>query len=138
MHHVLTELRQDPEYESFLYAPIGEDRRGVSVTVLSMLARLEMDPWGEASDLADLPQGAAGRRLETLMTRFGDVAMQGPERAKRIAGLLALLPRRTGSTNAPTRASPRTRLLPLQGAAWYWIALAALLVGWIAVLARTQ
>ena len=54
----LPQLGQDPKYEPFLYAPVGDDRRGATVTVLSMLARLGVDPWGEAAGLASLPEGA--------------------------------------------------------------------------------
>jgi hypothetical protein len=55
MAYAPTQLGQDPQFEPFLYAPLGEDRRGSSVTVLSMLARLGVDPWSEASELSRLP-----------------------------------------------------------------------------------
>jgi len=39
-----TQLGQDPQYAPFRSAPMGEDRRGTSVTVLSVFARLGVDP----------------------------------------------------------------------------------------------
>ena len=43
------------EFNDFLFAPIGEDRNGMSVSVLSGLARTDVDPWKEAASLAQLP-----------------------------------------------------------------------------------
>jgi hypothetical protein len=38
-----------PEFENFLFAPIGEDSNGMVLSVLSALARLDIDPWQEAA-----------------------------------------------------------------------------------------
>jgi hypothetical protein len=35
----------DPAFERFLYASVGEDWAGRTVSVLSVLARLNLDPW---------------------------------------------------------------------------------------------
>ena len=43
------------EFNDFLFAPIGEDGNGMLVSVLSGLARLDVDPWQEAAKLAQLP-----------------------------------------------------------------------------------
>jgi hypothetical protein len=45
------------EFNDFLFAPIGEDRNGMLVSVLSGLARSDVDPWQEATRLAELPWG---------------------------------------------------------------------------------
>ena len=42
------------DFDEFLYAPIGADASGNPVTLLSALARLDMDPWEEAANLARL------------------------------------------------------------------------------------
>jgi len=62
-----------PEFERFLYASVGEDRNGSIVTVLSTLARLNLDPWQEARELASLGREAAGARLSALLSRVRDV-----------------------------------------------------------------
>lgn len=40
MAYAPTQFGQDPQYQAFLYAPVGEDQRGISITVLPILARL--------------------------------------------------------------------------------------------------
>src|ERR1700692_127825 len=51
------------EFDNFLFAPIGEDRNGMLLSVLSALARLDVDPWQEAGVLAQLPGETAAQRL---------------------------------------------------------------------------
>ena len=52
-----------PEFENFLFAPIGADRNGMLLSVLSALARLDIDPWQEAAQLAGVAGETATRRL---------------------------------------------------------------------------
>jgi hypothetical protein len=47
------------EFNDFLFAPIGEDRNGMLVSVRSGLARSDVDPWQEAAKLAQLSGEAA-------------------------------------------------------------------------------
>jgi hypothetical protein len=131
-------LGQDPQYEPFLYAPVGEDLSGASVTVLSMLARLGVDPWGEASALSGLSEGAARQRLELLMGRFHDVSTDVQDRGNLVSGLLAVLPRRGGPARASSDGATARLSIPPQGSAFYWIVVAALFLGWIAILAQGQ
>jgi hypothetical protein len=69
----MDQMGQDPAYESFLYATLGEGMSGINVSVISMLARLEIDPWIEASSLAAMEDGEARKRLNTLIVQFKDV-----------------------------------------------------------------
>jgi hypothetical protein len=41
------------EFNDFLFAPIGEYRNGMLVSVLSGLTRSDVDPWQEAARLAE-------------------------------------------------------------------------------------
>jgi hypothetical protein len=50
-----------PEFDDFLYAPIGADGVEMPLSVLSALARLDVDPWTEAAELSELPKGAAAQ-----------------------------------------------------------------------------
>jgi hypothetical protein len=43
------------EFDDFLYAPIVEGGNGMVLSVLSALARVNVDPWDEAARLARLP-----------------------------------------------------------------------------------
>lgn len=138
MANAPTQLGQDPQFEPFLHAPLGEDRRGSSVTVLSMLARLGVDPWSEASELSRLPAAAARQRLEALMTRFHDVPTPDPDRSRIVSGLLALLPRRATTAISPQEGTSAKLALTPQGSPFYWIIAATLFVGWIAMLAQGQ
>jgi len=69
------------------------------VSVLSGLARLDVDPWQEAADLAQLPGETATQRLASLIgaLRDGDPSYLDP---RTIAmRLIALLPNRNGTKN---------------------------------------
>ncbi len=55
------------EFDEFLGAPIREDRNGTTLSVLSALARLDVDPWHEATSLARMPREAAAERLTALI-----------------------------------------------------------------------
>ena len=52
-----------PQFDDFLFARIDEDRDATPLSVLSILARLGVDPWAEAAKLAQLPRVSAAERL---------------------------------------------------------------------------
>ena len=68
-----------------------------------MLARLGVDPWREAEELAELPEEAARNRLEALTKRFSDVPSLPLDHRAIVARLIALLPHRA----SPRVATPR-------------------------------
>jgi hypothetical protein len=77
------------EFNNFLFAAAAETDGG-TVSVLSALARLDLDPWGEAAKLARLPKELAAHRLAGLIA---PCAATAPAQARRTAaGLVALLP----------------------------------------------
>ena len=59
-----------PEFDDFLYAPIGADGNEMPLTVLSALSRLDVDPWEEAAELSELPKDTATQRLALLIARL--------------------------------------------------------------------
>jgi hypothetical protein len=79
-----------PEFDEFLYAPIGAGRTGLSV--LSALARLNVDPWQEATSLALMPREAAVVRLTALIDALPNEGTIGIPTTI-AADLVALLPR---------------------------------------------
>lgn len=99
MARARTPFFQDPQFDKFLQSEVGDDRNGVSVSVLSMLARLGVDPWREASELASMPEASARRRLDVLMARFSDVPSWVPSRNDVISRLLTLMPQGASSSN---------------------------------------
>jgi hypothetical protein len=52
-----------PEFDDFLYVPIGAHGGEMPLSVLSALARSNLDPWHEAAELSDLPKDTATLRL---------------------------------------------------------------------------
>lgn len=81
------------EFNDFLFAPIGEERNGMLLSVLSALARLDVDPWQEAAELARLPGEAATERLASMIAALPD-GPSAPSDPRTIAArLVALLPR---------------------------------------------
>ena len=72
------------------------------LSVLSALARLDIDPWREAAQLAELPEGTATRRLASLIEALPEEPSAHPDPATIAARLIALLPR-PASSNIPSR-----------------------------------
>jgi hypothetical protein len=98
-------LFQGHEFDSFLFAPIGEEKNGMLLSVLSALARKDIDPWREAARLSRLPRAAATDSLCAMIAALpADVAHPADPRsiAER---LIALLP--VGGVGAsPSRRAP--------------------------------
>ncbi|PWE28412.1 hypothetical protein DDZ14_18900 [Maritimibacter sp. 55A14] len=118
-----------PEFERFLYAPVGEDRQGYVVTVLSTLARLGLDPWNETAELAMLGRDAARLRLGKLLSRVRDVPALASDHGK-VARELSLLlpdspPRRSLKQAGATSATGRP---VFTGAVWAILAIALVLL----------
>ena len=101
-HRMLT---LGPEFDNFLFAPIGEDGNGMLLSVLSALARLDIDPWQEAAKLSGLPGAAATQRLASLIAALLNELSAHPDPATVAARLVALLPR-PANPNIPSRAPP--------------------------------
>jgi len=90
------------EFDAFLFAPVGDDKNGMLLSVLSALARLDIDPWQEAANLARLPGSTAIERLTTLIAALPGRLASRPDAETIAARLIALLPGRAGSI-APSR-----------------------------------
>jgi len=104
----------EPEFDGFLYAPIGEDRNGEPLSVLSALARENVDPWEEAAMLARLPDKAAIAKLAAVIAALPSGPGSGADPKATAARLIALLPRRgaikvTPQTGLPAAMSARRR-----------------------------
>jgi hypothetical protein len=100
------------EFDKFLCAPIGEDRNGTTLSVLSALARLDVDPWQEAASLARMPSATAVMRLTALIATLpNESTKEFPAKAV-VDDLIALLPKSSGHSvhstdSAPAVVSPR-------------------------------
>jgi hypothetical protein len=59
-----------PEFNEFLFAPIGEEGNGMALSVMSALTRLNIDPWREASQLSKLSKEKAVEALAPIIARL--------------------------------------------------------------------
>jgi hypothetical protein len=84
-------------YNDFLYAPIFEDKSGMSTTVLSVLARQNVDPWEAAARLSRLPEDSAMRQLGSMIAALSGQSCTLADPATVAARLFALLPNRIAS-----------------------------------------
>jgi hypothetical protein len=85
---------RDTAFDPFLYAALGEERNGMSLSVVSALARLDLDPWSEAASLSKLPAAGATERLSLLLSSLPRSQLMVPAPAT-IAQLIGLLPKAT-------------------------------------------
>jgi len=92
MKNSATVLSARSEFDDFLFAHIGEEKNGMLLSVLSALARLDLDPWREAAELARMPQQIARKRLTSLIEALPNQAPTRPEPETVSTRLIALLP----------------------------------------------
>jgi hypothetical protein len=90
------------EFDEFLYASIGEEGSGMLLSVLSALARLNLDPWDEASRLARLPREAAVRFLATMIAGLPEGSSARSDSQRHATRLAALLPKTPASNQRVT------------------------------------
>jgi hypothetical protein len=93
--------RLGSEFNAFLFSPIGDDRNGMPLSVVSLLARRDLDPWQEAASLAAMPANAATRKLESLIRALPDQPLTLPDSGTIAHRLIALLPRQIDSGIPP-------------------------------------
>ncbi|MBR0643871.1 hypothetical protein [Plastoroseomonas hellenica] len=107
------------DLNSFLFSEVGVDASGRTLSVLSVLARQDLDPWQEAGSLAQLPKPSAAARLARLIAM--PASLLPPADASAIAAnLVTLLPVRG---NAP---GPSIMPVPRGATQWVMLALALL------------
>ena len=82
------------------------------LSVLSALARMNLDPWDEAARLARLPRATATSYLTTLIAALPEGPAARTDAGALAERLIALLPRRLAS-NAPPPANRRPLIGPL-------------------------
>jgi hypothetical protein len=90
------------DFDNFLFAPIGDERNGMLLSVISALARLDLDPWLEAASLARMPKEAATERMTSLISALPERTSAYRDAEAIAARLVALLPC-AGTSSAPQR-----------------------------------
>jgi hypothetical protein len=92
--YLTTACSRDYRFDAFLFASIGEQENGMPVSVLSALARLDIDPWREAESLARMPAKSADLRLKSLIEKLPDTPAKRDDEGTIASRLIALLPHR--------------------------------------------
>jgi hypothetical protein len=130
-------LSTNTEFEAFLFAPVGEQKNGMTVSIFSALARLDIDPWREARRLSDLPRDRAIRALCASLDRLTDPQWTKIDAEGIAAGLVGMLPNhdglvrlRAGADDAvvSSRKSATSALPPgkaAQHSKWVWLVVGA-------------
>jgi hypothetical protein len=80
------------EFNPFLFAFIGTDRHGGQLSVVSALARLDLDAWAEAAMLARLPRDVAATKLSVSLRKFTEIPQIVQDSGAIAIRLIALLP----------------------------------------------
>jgi hypothetical protein len=123
-----------PEFDDFLYAPVGADASGMTLSVLSALSRLDLDPWEEAAELSELPADTAAQRLTSLIARLPGGRWTSADVGAIAARLIELLP---SPRSTEARLVAKARLRGTSGSAVMLICVALVLAG-VVVAARWE
>jgi hypothetical protein len=62
--------RLGDRFNAFLRSALWQDRDETPLSVLSALARLDVDPWEEAAQLAALPEESASAKLAAMLANL--------------------------------------------------------------------
>ena len=91
-------------FDGFLFASVGEEN-GMRLSMLSLLARLDLDPWHEAEQLAHSTEAMAARRLSALIAALPNGPKVDKDPDEIAADLIVLLPRRVSRTSCRNESS---------------------------------
>lgn len=93
----------------FLFTSLSQVPGGGSATVLSALARMDLDPWEEAARLTTLSRSDAAKSLASTLNQSPEDVQQSLETEKIASRLVTLLPTMASAPIAATaRAAPVT------------------------------
>ena len=89
----------------FLFAPVGTEANGMTLSVVSLLARQGNDPWQEAGRLAGLPKAEATESLARIIASLPTSVWPQQAATTVAARLIALLPKQAENLGQDTSAS---------------------------------
>ena len=108
------------EFDRFLFASIGDQENGTPLSVLSVLARSDIDPWQEAARLAQMPKELAAQSVASVIERLPHGRLDPPNSKVIAARLTELLPSHVSLISA-NQSSVQT----IRSRALIWLALGA-------------
>jgi hypothetical protein len=86
-----------PDLDRFLFAAVGAEQNGVPLSMVSVLTRLGLDPWDEASRLSSLSKREAGEQLARLIAELPEARRPLAEAREIAEGLVDELPKHDAS-----------------------------------------
>jgi hypothetical protein len=101
-----------PAFSAFLYATVCEERNEMPLSVISVLARLDLDPWTEAADLAQMPADGAALRLSALLAVVQNNQHAPLELSATAARLVKLLPQSISASGQAQASAARVQSEP--------------------------
>lgn len=118
------------EFNDFLFAFVGEEKSGIQLTVLSALARLGLDPWGEAARLSELTKEAATSALATAITSLPEGDWKASDSRSIAVRLVDRLPKHVSSpAKSPHGRNIRDQKPKSEAQKWLiWIGLAVVVL----------
>jgi hypothetical protein len=90
----------------FLFAAVGTEANGMTLSLLSVFARLGNDPWWEAGRLAGLPKSEAIESLSQIIAGMPRCVWPLPAATAIATRLIALLPTQSETSGYNLPASP--------------------------------
>jgi hypothetical protein len=81
------------EFNDFLFASVGDEGNGMTLSVFSALVRLDIDPWREAARLAALSNEGAAQAFARTLARLPGGRWALANTQEIAARLVAFLPR---------------------------------------------
>jgi hypothetical protein len=112
-------------YDDFLFAWVWDEPGGMRLSVVSALARMNLDPWEEAARLTALPARDAERALVSTLSLLPGHPQLSPETGILAARLVSLLPKaRAAATAKVATLTASHEQQPSYWLVWLCIALA--------------
>ena len=117
------------QFNDFLFASVGEEKNGMMLSVVSALARLDLDAWQETANLAILPRTMATERLTSLIAALPDEFLVHEDPAEIALRLIVRLPRQGYSdAQAGKNANGLTTRATIQTQTYLLVALVMMLI----------
>ena len=136
MTHSASAAVERSQFDDFLFAPIGQEQNGMVLSVLSALARLDVDPWGEAESLARMSSDAATERMRVLVAALPGEASHRADPDAVATRLVALLPRRQISKSTSVKKAPGPTVVTIDRRVLVFCVLMGFMLG-VQLLARS-
>ena len=91
------------------------------LSVLSALARMNVDPWEEATRLAAMPKAIAEKTLLSILDLVSDRSWKSPEAAAVAARLVRLLPQPGGTAAFAATATANATTATAHRKTYWWV-----------------